>query len=77
MERFLYQSSLLQNNLTATEKATLVSNLAPFTVASITPVIIDPQTTRIILNIDFKFDSSKTTETEVSLVSRSDFFYKL
>ena len=67
---FISIKSTTGNNLTATEKATLVSNLAPFTVASITPVIIDPQTTRIILNIDFKFDSSKTTETEASLVSK-------
>ena len=38
--------------------------------ASITPVIVDPQTTRLILNITFKFDSSKTTETQESLITK-------
>ena len=67
---FISIKSTTGNDLTATEKATLVSNLAPFTVASITPVIVDPQTTRLILNVSFKFDSSRTTETQASLISK-------
>jgi len=67
---FISIKSTTGNDLTATEKTTLVSNLAPFTVASITPVIVDPQTTRLILNVSFKFDSSKTTETRASLISK-------
>jgi len=67
---FISIKSTTGNDLTATEKTTLVSSLAPFTVASITPVIVDPQTTRLILNISFKFDSSKTTETQASLISK-------
>tara|TARA_R100000008_G_scaffold4656_1_gene2916 strand:- start:550 stop:2451 length:1902 start_codon:yes stop_codon:yes gene_type:complete len=67
---FIAIKSTTGNNLSATEKSTLVANLAPFTVASITPVIVDPQTTRIILNISFKFDSSKTTETTSSLAAK-------
>ena len=67
---FISIKSTTGNDLTATEKATLISNLAPFTVASITPVIVDPQTTRLILNVSFKFDSSKTTETQASLISK-------
>ena len=67
---FLSIKSTTGNDLTATEKSTLVSSLAPFTVASITPVIVDPQTTRLILNISFKFDSSKTTETQTSLITK-------
>ena len=67
---FISIKSTTGNNLTATEKATLVSNLSPFTVASITPVIVDPQTTRLILNIVFKFDSSKTTDTTAALVTK-------
>ena len=67
---FISIKSTTGNNLTAAEKSGLVKNLAPFTVASITPVVVDPQTTRLILNISFKFDSSKTTETESSLVSK-------
>ena len=67
---FISIKSTTGNNLTTAEKATLISNLAPFTVASITPVIVDPQTTRLILNISFKFDSSKTTDTESTLTSK-------
>ncbi len=67
---FISIKSTTGNDLTATEKSTLVSNLAPFTVASITPVIVDPQTTRLILNVSFKFDSSKTTETQSALISK-------
>ena len=67
---FISIKSTTGNDLTATEKSTLISSLAPFTVASITPVIVDPQTTRLILNISFKFDSSKTTETQTSLITK-------
>ena len=67
---FISIKSTTGNNLTPTEKTTLIGNLAPFTVASITPVIVDPQTTRLILNISFKFDSSKTTETASSLAAK-------
>jgi hypothetical protein len=60
-------------NLTASEKATLVLNLKKYTVASITPVIINPETTFLILNVSFKYDSSKTTlalsELETEVVS--------
>ena len=51
--------------LTDTEKTQLVTDLSPYTVASITPVIVDPETTTLILTVRFKFDSSRTT----SLVS--------
>jgi len=67
---FISIKSTTGNDLTATEKSTLVSNLAPFTVASITPVIVDPQTTRLILNVSFKFDSSKTTDTQSALIAK-------
>ena len=67
---FISIKSTTGNNLSAAEKATLIANLAPFTVASITPVIVDPQTTRLILNITFKFDSSRTTDTQSALVTK-------
>ena len=67
---FISIKSTTGNDLTATEKSTLISNLAPFTVASITPVIVDPQTTRLILNVSFKFDSSKTTDTQSALIAK-------
>ena len=64
---FISIKSTTGNNLTATEKSQLVVDLAPFTVASITPVIVDVQTTKLILQIVFKFDSSKTTQTASTL----------
>jgi len=48
-------------NLTTSEKKQLVTDFGKYTVASITPVIVDPETTFIILNVTFKYDSSKTT----------------
>ena len=67
---FIAIESTTGNNLTDTEKSTLITALSPFTVASITPVIVDTQTTNIILGITFQFDSSKTTETATSLASK-------
>jgi len=48
-------------NLTASEKKQLVTDFQKYTVASITPVIVDPETTFIILNVSFKYDSNKTS----------------
>ena len=57
------------NNLTDAQKSLLVSDLKKYNVASITPVIIDPEITYIILNTNFKYDSSKTTKTKEDLIS--------
>ncbi|MDP7368180.1 MAG: hypothetical protein QGH83_13095 [Candidatus Pacebacteria bacterium] len=54
-------------DLTTSEKTKLVRDLAPFTVASTTPVIVDPAITYLILNTKFKYDSSATTKTSDSL----------
>ena len=67
---FISIKSTTGNNLTATEKTQLVTDLAKFTVASITPVIVDPQTTKLILQTTFQFDSSKTTETASTLETK-------
>ena len=67
---FIAIESTTGNNLTDTEKSSLISSLSPFTVASITPVIVDTQTTNLILGVSFQFDSSKTTETTTSLASK-------
>ena len=67
---FIAIESTTGNNLTDTEKSSLISSLSPFTVASITPVIVDTQTTNLILGVSFQFDSSKTTETATSLASK-------
>ena len=66
---FIAIKSTTGNSLTATEKAQLITDLAPFTVASITPVIVDVQTTKLILQVVFKFDSSKTTKNVSTLAS--------
>jgi hypothetical protein len=50
------------SNLTEVTKTSLVQNLKSFAVASVTPVIIDPETTFIILETTFKYDSSLTTK---------------
>ena len=43
-------------------KENLVKSLKSFAVASVTPVIIDPETTYITLTTTFKFDSNLTTK---------------
>ena len=54
-------------NLTTAEKTQLVTDLAPYTVASTVPVIIDPQITKIILSGTFKYNRSKTSSTVTEL----------
>ena len=56
--------------LTSAEKTNLIKDLAPYTIASTTPVIVDPTTTSLILNTIFKFDSSATTSTGPELESK-------
>ncbi len=50
------------SNLTEVTKTSLVQSLKSFAVASVTPVIIDPETTFITLTTTFKYDSSLTTK---------------
>ena len=50
------------SNLTELTKENLVKSLKSFAVASVTPVIIDPETTFIVLTTTFKFDSNLTTK---------------
>jgi len=50
------------SNLTEVTKTSLVQSLKSYAVASVTPVIIDPETTFIILETTFKYDSSSTTK---------------
>ena len=49
-------------NLTVATKNSIVQSLKQFSVASVRPEIIDPETTFIQLTTDFKFDSDKTTK---------------
>jgi len=49
------------SNLTTATKTSLVKSLKSYAVASITPVIIDPEITYLTLNTTFKYDSGNTT----------------
>jgi len=66
---FISVKSITGVNLTETQKSQLVTNLAPYTVASLTPVIVDPLVLNLILSINFKFDSNATTNNEAGLES--------
>ena len=55
------------SNLTVATKESLVQSLKSYAVASVTPVIIDPETTFITLVVDFKYDSGKTTKDVTTL----------
>ena len=50
------------SNLTEVTKVSLARNLKSYAVASVTPVIINPETTFIILETTFKYNSSATTK---------------
>ena len=50
------------SNLTEVTKTSIVQSLKSYAVASVTPVIIDPETTFITLTTTFKYDSSLTTK---------------
>ena len=55
------------SNLTEATKVSLVKSLKSYAVASVTPVIIDPETTYITLVVNFKYDSGKTTKDVTTL----------
>jgi len=48
--------------LTESTKASIVTSLKQYAVASVRPAIIDPETTFITLNTSFKYDSTATTK---------------
>ena len=57
------------SNLTELTKESLVASLKSFAVASVTPVIIDPETTFITLTTTFKYDSNLTTKDASTLAT--------
>ena len=59
---FISVKSTTGLNLTTSQKENLVKDLSSFKVASITPVVVDAETTFIILNITFNYNSSATTQ---------------
>ena len=66
---FISIKSTTGQNLTTVQKSNLITAFAPFKVASITPVIVNPETTYIILNTTFQYDSTSTTSTKAELAS--------
>ena len=66
---FISIKSTTGANLTSTQKTQLVNDLKPYTIASITPEIVDPETTFIRLNSQVKFDSSATTDNADAIVT--------
>ena len=64
---FISVKSTTGQNLTSLEKKNLVRDLGSYKVASVTPVIVDPETTYIILGVTFKYDSSATTKSAEDL----------
>jgi len=66
---FISIKSTTGEDLTSVQKSNLVSAFAPFKVASITPVVVDAETTYLILNTTFNYDSTATTSTKDELSS--------
>ena len=66
---FISVKSTTGVDLTSTQKDNLVKSLSPYKVASVTPVIVDAETTELILGVTFNFDSSSTTSTGTELAS--------
>ena len=66
---FISVKSITGLNLNETQKAQLVSNLSQYTVASLTPVIVDPSVLKLIISVNFKFDSNATTKSAGALES--------
>jgi hypothetical protein len=55
------------SNLTVVTKESIVQSLKSYAVASVTPVIIDPETTFITLTVNFKYNSGLTTKDVTTL----------
>ena len=66
---FISIKSTTGENLTTTQKDQLIKDFEPYKVASITPVVVDPETTFLILGVTFNYDSSATTKTATDLGS--------
>ena len=57
------------STLTETTKADIVSKLKPYNVASVSPQIVDPEVTSVLLTSTVKYDSSSTTKSTDTLKS--------
>ena len=64
---FISVKTTTGENMTTAQKFQLEKDLKPYKVASITPVIVDPITTYLILNTVFQYDSNATTSSKETL----------
>ena len=64
---FISIKSTTGENLTTTQKDQLVKDFEPYKVASITPVVVDPETTYLILGVTYSYDSTATTKSITDL----------
>jgi hypothetical protein len=66
---FISVKTTTGENMTTAQKFQLEKDLKPYKVASITPVVVDPTTTYLILNTVFQYDSNVTTNSKEALES--------
>jgi len=57
------------STLTETTKNDIITKLKPFNVASVSPQIVDPETTSVLLTSTVKYDSSSTTKSTDTIKS--------
>jgi hypothetical protein len=57
------------NTLTASTKTSIINSLEDYNVASVTPEIVDPETTKIVPLVNFKFNNTLTDKTKESLAA--------
>ena len=69
---FISVKSTTGENLTTAQKDQLIKDLEPYKVASITPVIVDPETTSLILTVTFNYNSTATTKSKDTLKTNVD-----
>lgn len=66
---FIAIRNLAGTDLTETQKESLVKSLEQYSVASITPVIADPEYLYVTLNVNVNFNSSLTSKTYTDIVA--------
>ena len=64
---FISVKSTTGLNLSDAQKTQLVTDLKKYKVSSVTPVIVDAETTFLILGVSFAYDSNSTTQTKSGL----------
>ena len=55
------------SNLTTATKESIIQSLKSYAVASVTPVVIDPETTFITITTNFKYNSNLSTKSKLTL----------